>query len=618
MPREWSLSEVHDIVSSAIPERVMIVWRDRRLTFGEIAGRSGALARSLVAQHLGVHRERGELARWECGQDRVALLMHNTPEHVESILACWKARVVPCNVNYHYTPREIADLLERIGARGVIYERSLAEKLAEISPAPSVMIEIDDVTEGEGGTSIPGAVPYPRAIELGEAGGVGGELPAPRPTTCTSPAPAVRPVTRRRCCGARPTCSWPGWAGATISTRKPSAPGRSRAPESGFPARRSCTSCRSGRRSWPRTWAATVVLHDDSQPFDARTILETAARERVNMMTIVGDVYACPMIEELRRAPYDLSALWCSAPVGRPRPVTRKNALMELVPSVSVRDGYGASEIGAMASGESARDEHGVQHFSLSPAARLLSADRTHFLDPGDDEIGWLARCGHVPLGYLNDRARDACDVPRGRRLATRDFRRPRPLRRRRSGRPARTRLARRQHRRREGVRRGGRGRPQATRRRRRCHRRRPAERPVRSGSGGDRPAHAIERGRPGRTARMVRGAARPLQGAPRVRVRGTRRAVPEWQGELPVGPIRERRGRRRPLTGTSVQIQLEHGEVLLVAVERPGLRRVADTTAACTVHTLAARFQASAAGLPAHGSDGFRPPTLCTTVMTS
>ena len=46
---------------------------------------------------------------------------------------------------------------------------------------------------------------------------------------------------------------------------------------------------------------ATVVLHDDSRPFDMHTILETAARERVNMMTIVGDAYARPMIDELRR-----------------------------------------------------------------------------------------------------------------------------------------------------------------------------------------------------------------------------------------------------------------------------------------------------------------------------
>ena len=84
----------------------MIVWRDERRTFGEVATRSDALARFLRSRGLGaVTRPELTLARWECGQDRVAVLMHNRPEHVESILGGWKARVVPCNVNYHYTPR---------------------------------------------------------------------------------------------------------------------------------------------------------------------------------------------------------------------------------------------------------------------------------------------------------------------------------------------------------------------------------------------------------------------------------------------------------------------------------------------------------------------------------
>ena len=87
-------------------------------------------------RQFGAFRDRDDLARWEGGQDRVALLMYNRPEHVESILGCWKARVVPCNVNYHYTAGEVADLLQRIGARGVIYDRRLGEKLADIADEP--------------------------------------------------------------------------------------------------------------------------------------------------------------------------------------------------------------------------------------------------------------------------------------------------------------------------------------------------------------------------------------------------------------------------------------------------------------------------------------------------
>jgi fatty-acyl-CoA synthase len=36
--------------------------------------------------------------------------------------------------------------------------------------------------------------------------------------------------------------------------------------------------------------------------------------------------------------------------------------------------------------------------------AIVLSADRSRLLEPGDEEIGWIARRGRVPMGYLNDR----------------------------------------------------------------------------------------------------------------------------------------------------------------------------------------------------------------------
>ena len=62
---------------------------------------------------------------------------------MESLLGCWKARVVPCNVNYHYTAGEVAELLQRIGARGAIFDRRLAEKLTGIAGQLDLLIEID-------------------------------------------------------------------------------------------------------------------------------------------------------------------------------------------------------------------------------------------------------------------------------------------------------------------------------------------------------------------------------------------------------------------------------------------------------------------------------------------
>ena len=46
------------------------------------------------------------------------------------MIACLKARVVPVNVNYNYTAREIAELLDYIRPRAVIYHRSFGAEFA--------------------------------------------------------------------------------------------------------------------------------------------------------------------------------------------------------------------------------------------------------------------------------------------------------------------------------------------------------------------------------------------------------------------------------------------------------------------------------------------------------
>src|SRR3546814_14611226 len=56
-------------------------------------------------------------------------------------------------------------------------------------------------------------------------------------------------------------------------------------------------------------YGMTSVLHDDSERFDAATLLRVAEAERVSLISMVGDAYARPVIEELRRHTYDLSAL---------------------------------------------------------------------------------------------------------------------------------------------------------------------------------------------------------------------------------------------------------------------------------------------------------------------
>ena len=59
--------------------------------------------------------------------------MHNDL-YPDMVIGCLKARTVPVNVNYHYTPREVGELLEYVKPRAVIYHRSLGAKFADVLP----------------------------------------------------------------------------------------------------------------------------------------------------------------------------------------------------------------------------------------------------------------------------------------------------------------------------------------------------------------------------------------------------------------------------------------------------------------------------------------------------
>ena len=70
--------------------------------------RVDGLAHFLVAQGLGCHTERADLAGHESGQDHVGIYLRNGNEYLETMLAGYRSRVAPFNVNYRYVDRRAA------------------------------------------------------------------------------------------------------------------------------------------------------------------------------------------------------------------------------------------------------------------------------------------------------------------------------------------------------------------------------------------------------------------------------------------------------------------------------------------------------------------------------
>ncbi len=162
---QFNLAKAFDVLVESLADRECIVWRDRRLTYADVADRSKRLAAYLHATGLGVHRERAELASWESGQDHLALALYNGNEYLEGMLGAYGARVAPFNVNYRYVGEELRYLLNDARPRAMILHSSLAPTLAEVLPTldapPDVLLQVEDES-GHG--LLPGAVWYEEAL----------------------------------------------------------------------------------------------------------------------------------------------------------------------------------------------------------------------------------------------------------------------------------------------------------------------------------------------------------------------------------------------------------------------------------------------------------------------
>jgi fatty-acyl-CoA synthase len=393
---EWTIGEVLDTVAQVVPHRVMTVCGSRRTTFADGARRTRLFAEFLTDNGLGLHTERTELARWECGQDRVALIMRNH-HYLEALIGCTKARVVPVNVNYNYSAQEIKQLLEYVQPRGVIYDQALGPLVAESLPrGADLLVAVED---GSAAPLLPGAIAFDDAIDSGvDHNDVFGS-PDDLIMMCTG-GTTGRPkgVLWRQSDMYVAAMGGADHASAEVIGELAMAGGQVWFAVSPLMHALGVFSALAAVLG-----GNTVVLYDDRAKFDAGAVLNIVEQEKVSMMCVVGDAYVGPLVAAMKQQRHDLSSLRGLVTGGAATNSVHKQALFECLPHLMIIDGYGSSETGGVGYGRSERDIR-TSTFSLGSGSTVLSADRTSHLPPGSEEVGWAARADRVPLGYFGDR----------------------------------------------------------------------------------------------------------------------------------------------------------------------------------------------------------------------
>jgi acyl-CoA synthetase (AMP-forming)/AMP-acid ligase II len=146
-----------------------------------------------------------------------------------------------------------------------------------------------------------------------------------------------------------------------------------------------------------------------SRSLDPKEILACIEKEKIVLLSLIGDAMARPIAEEHLQAmaegrAHDVSSLAIISSGGAILTETARQLLKKAFgEKIYLAGGIGGSEIG------SAAVESGVTHKTTGPrfkpnAMMAVLDDHLEMIQPGNNAVGYLAMKGFIPLGYYKDK----------------------------------------------------------------------------------------------------------------------------------------------------------------------------------------------------------------------
>ncbi|MFJ2886847.1 acyl-CoA synthetase [Streptomyces sp. NPDC087305] len=395
---EYNIADLFESVVDVVPDREALVYIDhpgtgaeRRLTYAELDAAANRIAHHLIdtgirpGEHLGLH-------------------LYNGVEYLQTVLGCLKARVVPVNVNYRYVEEELVYLYQDADLVALVFDTEFTERVAAALPRAEQLRHLVRVG------APPAEGPDVPAVAFADAEATGSPergFPARSPDdqfiiytggTTGMPkgvmwrqedlffsglgggAPTGEPVKKPQELAERVAA---GGAGITFFPTPPLMHGTSTLTAFiGF------------------NFGQRIVIH---RKFVPEEVLRTIEKEKVSSMSLVGDAMLRPLIDALNgpMKGTDCSSMFSVSSSGAIMSETVRRQFQELLPNTMLLNNYGSSESGF--NGTATADSGAGKSFRIRVNSRTQVVDPATYEPVAVGEIGRVAQCGHVPLGYYND-----------------------------------------------------------------------------------------------------------------------------------------------------------------------------------------------------------------------
>jgi len=385
---EFNLADLFESVADVVAEQPAIVADDRRLTYAELDGRANRLAHHLAGAGVGPG-------------DRIGLQLANWTECLEAMLACFKIRAGPVTVIYRYVTSELRYLYQDGGLVGLVFHGRFAPAVADAlaaMPERRTLLEVRDDTS---------------------TSGLGGDYEDALAAATNARDFATRSADDLYCVYTGGTTGMPKgvvWRHEDIFfAAMGGGDALALGNVIGSPEELATRVMRPGMTALPcppfmhssAHWLAFAILFGGGKlvtlpggHFDAAAAWRLVGTEGVNILVIVGDAMARPLLDELDVHParYDLSSLMAVGSGGAVLWPSTKQRLAEAPPGRIVADAFGSSETGQLGGHAPDDDPYGAPRLHVDERTEVLD-DELRPVVPGSGAVGRLARSGHIPIG---------------------------------------------------------------------------------------------------------------------------------------------------------------------------------------------------------------------------
>ncbi len=395
--RTFSIADSFETVVDTAPERPAVTAGEQRRSYAELEARCNRCAHHLQSAGIGA-------------RDHVGIYARNRMEWVEAMMATYKLRAVPININYRYMAEELRYMFDNAELKALVYECSYAPRVTEARTgqfAPGALLVLAD----EAGTEDPGndAIAWETALAAA----------SPERDFAPRSDDDLYILYTGGTTGYPKGTMWRHediFFAALMGGNPLGEPVKTPAELSGIVRDGTpmtvvcCAPMMHGGGSWITKIVllsgGAITLYCEAH-FDAHKVLRLVEEQKPMSLMVVGDAMARPLADAMEEHQYELSTLVSFGTGGAMLSPTLKRRLHRLLPHAMILDSFGASETGRLGSVEDLSGADDRIRFKMHDDAAVLD-ENLQAIAPGSEQTGILCCRGYIPLGYYKDEEKNA------------------------------------------------------------------------------------------------------------------------------------------------------------------------------------------------------------------